>query len=228
MTKNEIKNWQEINKNLYSCDNYLRFKEIYDFILKEVGKGKKVCDLGCGDGSLGERIKRNNNEVFGADIVEKQLQVAQKKGVVTFRADLNHDSLQINEKSFDVIIATEVIEHLLNPDNLLDEAYRLLKDDGIFIVTTPNLASLGRRIYLLCGKNPVIEVSPEVDQAAGHIRYFVKESLYWILKRHRLMPLKFNSDVVHFDKSGRFKSHLLAKLVPGFGRTLICVCKKEK
>lgn len=222
------KTWENINKNLYTQDNYTRFEEIYSFIVKEVGLGKKVCDLGCGDGSLGERLMKNNNLVFGADAVQPQVDIAKSKGLEASVADLNSDSLSFESNNFDVVIATEVIEHLLSPDNLLDEAHRILKNDGKFIITTPNLASLGRRIFLLFGKNPVIEVSPNEKRAVGHLRYFVKESLYGILKDHKFIPYKFCSDVVNFDARGRLRSHILARIIPGFGRSLICVCRKDK
>ena len=220
--------WNEINKKLYETDNYTRFQEIYSFIVKESGSQKKICDLGCGDGSLGELLVKNNNSVYGVELVKSQMDIAKEKGVDVCAADLNKERLVFDDNIFDVVIATEVIEHLLNPDNLLQEAYRILKDDGIFIITTPNLASLGRRIFLLLGKNPVIEVSPKEENAVGHLRYFVKASLLQLLKKHGLSPVKFTSDVVNFDKEGKLRSHLLAKLIPGFGRSLICVCKKVK
>ena len=220
--------WKNINKDLYAYDNYARFKEIYDFMLNNIGSNNKICDLGCGDGSLGELLIKKNNSVFGVDDVAYQVNIAKKKGINAFVADLNKDNLQFDDNTFDTVIATEVIEHLLNPDNLLNEAYRILKDNGIFIITTPNLASLGRRLLLLFGKNPIIEISPQEEHAVGHLRYFVKETLYRILKKHNFVPYKFCSDVVNFNMTGEIRSHLLAKIFPGFGRTLICVCRKNK
>lgn len=220
------KTWTNINEELYAKDNYTRYTEVYNFIIQECGSNKLICDLGCGDGSLGELLLRNKNLVYGIESVKTQADIASTKGINTYIADLNYEKLSFESCFFDVVIATEVIEHLLNPDNLLKEAYRILKNDGIFIVTTPNLASLGRRLFLLLGKNPVIEVSPKEENAVGHLRYFVKESLSQLLKKHKFLTFKFTSDVINFDKRGMVRSSVLAKIFPVFGRTLICVCKK--
>jgi len=82
------KTWENINKNLYTQDNYTRFEEIYSFIVKEVGSGKKVCDLGCGDGSLGERLIKNNNLVFGTDAVQSQVDIAKSGALRQVRLTL--------------------------------------------------------------------------------------------------------------------------------------------
>jgi SAM-dependent methyltransferase len=86
----------------------------------------------------------------------------------------------------DLITSFEVIEHLLNPDNLISESYRVLRKNGKFVISTPNLASRTNRIYLLMGYQPRgYEVSLKVKldgvvkdhyHPAGHIRLYTVRS----------------------------------------------------
>ena len=66
-------------------------------------------------------------------------------GVAFHIADLN-DTLPLRDKSFDVVVSVEGIEHLENPHLFLREVNRVLKDDGTFILTTPNIVSLRSRV----------------------------------------------------------------------------------
>ncbi len=57
------------------------------------------------------------------------------------------------DSSYDVVFATEVLEHLLDPLYLLREAARLLKPGGLLVITTPNQVTLSHRLRLLTGKS---------------------------------------------------------------------------
>lgn len=149
--------------------------------------------------------------------------VAKRKGISAEVLDIDQNSLPYEDNSFDLVISSEVIEHVLVPDRILTEAYRVLKDGGKFILTTPNLASLARRGLLLLNRNPFIECSPYEKDAVGHLRYFVKSSLLSLVERHGFKLVKHASDVINFDRHGRVKSHQLAKIFPSLGRSIIFV-----
>jgi len=94
------------------------------------------------------------------------------------------------------VTALEVIEHLVNPDNMLREAHRILKNHGYLLLTTPNLASWVNRLVMLLGYQPYnCEVSTEIiagvpwkartfAKPAGHIRPFTLEALKEVLAYH--------------------------------------------
>jgi len=103
----------------------------------------------------------------------------------------------------------------------------LLKPQGFFVLNTPNLASLGRRLSLLFGLNPIIELSPNKKLSSGHIRYFIKKTLFDLLNKHKFEIIDFKADVVNFSLSGRWHSSLLAKLISTLGRSLIVKCQKK-
>jgi hypothetical protein len=87
------------------------------------------------------------------------------------------------------------------------------------------LASLGRRIFLLLGINPLVELTARKHDA-GHSRYFTFASLRRLLKENGFIITKFRSDYVNFDKTGKFRSSIMADLFPTLGSSLIIECKK--
>lgn len=198
-----------------------------EYILEFIGNKKRVLDIGCWEGLISELIAKNENEVCGVDISESVLKIAQCKGIKTHKVDIESEELPFPGNYFDVVVAGEVIEHVFDTDSFLKKIKHVLKDGGNLIITTPNLATLGRRLLLLLGKNPLMEVSIDGD-AAGHIRYFIKETLVDLLEKHGFKIDKITSDIINFNNSGRFYSVRLARIFPTLGRTLIVRAENMK
>lgn len=97
-----------------------------DFIKEEMFG--KVLDIGCEEGELHSLI--NNKNVYGLDLNPKRQKERVTKG--------NAENLPYKDSVFDTLISGELIEHLENPDNFLKESKRVLKNNGIIIITTPN------------------------------------------------------------------------------------------
>lgn len=87
--------------------------------------------------------------------------------------DLNSPKLVLPfaEEAFDLIICTEVLEHLLWPQQLLKEAHRVLSHDGKIIVSIPNIASLSYRIGWLLGHMPSCAASGNLPAELGSTAY---------------------------------------------------------
>lgn len=196
--------------------------------LNWIGSQKKVLDIGCYDGRDSELILKNNNDVYGVEILQKPAKEAKKRGIKVKEFDLNVAQWPFRKDFFDVVVAGEIIEHVLSTDLFLENIYRILKPSGILILSTPNLASLGRRIMLLLGKNPYIEISQSDDvnefPAVGHVRYFTKSSLIRLLRAYRFNPLEVTSDRFNL---GPIKSVFLARLFPCLSWRLIVKAEKE-
>ena len=118
------------------------------------------------------------------------------KGIEAYQLDIDEEKFPFDNDSFDMVYCGEIIEHLFNPDHLLDEVHRILKPGGKCIITTPNLAGWPNRLSLLLGYQPfATSVSPEHEGAGklmlkgnegqwGHIRVFTTRALKELLKIH--------------------------------------------
>ena len=190
---------------------------------------KKILDIGCNDGSENLEFLRKGLDVYGVDISKEAVRRAIRVGVKARVLDIATQDIPYPPNTFDVVIAGEIIEHLIDTDKFLEKIYRVLKPGGKLVVTTPNLASFGRRLMLLLGKNPFIETSlkQSVGGSApvGHIRYFTVKTLEDLLTANKFKIIETTSDNLSL---GFLSSGYLAKIFPSLGWRLITLAKKQK
>jgi ubiquinone/menaquinone biosynthesis C-methylase UbiE len=74
--------------------------------------------------------KVGTKNLYGIEIVENLISNAEQKGISVKRADLN-SNFPFDDNTFDVVHANQVIEHLFDTDNFLNEVYRILKRGGV-------------------------------------------------------------------------------------------------
>lgn len=189
-------------------------------IKKLIGAGKHVLDVGCEDGEIAKILKENDNHVEGIEISKPAVRLAKKRGIKVYEMNLESEWTRKITKKYDLVFAGEVIEHIYDTDKFLENIRRVLKSSGELIITTPNLASLGRRILLFLGHNPLTEVSLSKTNA-GHIRYFTFSSLEKLLDIHRFKTVYESSTVLNFDNNGKFSSVYLSGIFPAIGSTII-------
>jgi 2-polyprenyl-3-methyl-5-hydroxy-6-metoxy-1,4-benzoquinol methylase len=107
--------------------------------------GKRVLDIGCGEGGLPVALIRHGCKVRGVDIKPENLGISQLRAhrhqippEVFLRADAAH--LPFAAASFDVVIMNEVLEHVPQLGATLRQASRVLKQGGVFFARVPNAA----------------------------------------------------------------------------------------
>ncbi|MDB5185588.1 MAG: Two-component response regulator [Candidatus Saccharibacteria bacterium] len=221
--------FNEFNEKRYSVEMPVDGvdKPRIDFILSNIPDSKlKVLDLGCWDGSYASRYKKKTNKVYGVESSVTAAKQAEKKGIEVSQGDFMEITPFPKEK-FDIVIAGEIIEHVFDTDLFIQKIADQLKDGGTLVITTPNVASLPRRIMLMLGINPVLENRVIVDVTAGHIRYFTFAELHKLLEDHGFEILKSRSDVVNFNNRGTLFTTLIPKLYKRFGRAIMLVAKKK-
>ena len=109
--------------------------QIFSDMINSVGTGLKILDVGCGDGVIREPMVQLGNSVASVDL-PTITKMAHKRHVSSVLAgDAEH--LAFAAGSFDLVLASEVVEHLWAPESFFDEAYRVLKPEGHLIVETP-------------------------------------------------------------------------------------------
>jgi SAM-dependent methyltransferase len=113
--------------------------------------------LDCGTTRIAAAVKAKR--VLGIDVVPEQIAKAKARGIEGMVGNLD-GGLNLPDASVDMIVASQVIEHVADTDKLVREFYRLLKPGGCLILGTPNLAALTNIIFLILGNQPtIVEVS---------------------------------------------------------------------
>lgn len=176
--------------------------------------GNLILELGCGDGILTSMLNKHN-KVIGIDLEKGEIQ-----------CDLQTSYLPFHQECFDGVVAVELIEHIFDIDRLLGEIHRVIKKHGLFVLSTPNLASLGRRLMLLAGKNPYVE-NFLYPTDAGHVKHYVRKDLKYLLTKNGFKVNKIIGDTVMLSQNGNWHVPLLAKLFPNLSRCLIAICQKS-
>lgn len=204
-----------------------RVKTAVEMIKSEMRKNKrnlKILDIGCNDGSISKLMQDLGNKIYGIDIVPILVKEARSKGIEAKVGDAE-DGLPFSKNSFDIVYAGEVIEHIYDTEFFLREIRRVLKDDGVLIITTPNIASLPNRIRLFFGLYPKgVAEALSRDGLGGHIRVFTKAVLKKLLESNGFKVEKIVSNMVCFSPTKCTSlpwSTFLGKIFPGLGETLI-------
>lgn len=123
-------------------------KKCYTFAGNFITSNNDVLDVGCG---LGLELKRLSHaqRVVGIDISPERVSRAKEENKNYPNIEIKQMdalSLQFPNFSFDKVIAMEVIEHVYDTDKMLSEVSRVLKEDGIFLLSTPNRKIHGEKI----------------------------------------------------------------------------------
>ena len=129
--------WQQISQNLFKYNAYVAAR--YFQVVKLIPQSRpiRILDIGCGDGVLLSLISQNTlAKLSGIDQDLKSLQIAKTKVKAKF-AKASAYKLPFTKNSFNLVIASEVIEHLKTPEKMLKEIKRVLKPKGKVIITTP-------------------------------------------------------------------------------------------
>jgi 2-polyprenyl-3-methyl-5-hydroxy-6-metoxy-1,4-benzoquinol methylase len=146
------------------------------FLVDMVGANKRVLDVGCDTGYLGEVLARVGNTTSGFEINEQTAEEARKHLVRVEVGDLESTDLValFGPASFDVVVFGDVLEHLRDPRPTLRQAHGLLAAGGSVLISTPNIAHGDVRLALLEGNFRYNRLGI-LDET--HTRFFTRESL---------------------------------------------------
>jgi len=113
----------------------------------EFKKDGRVLDIGCGNGGYLSILRDCGWEVYGIDFSEKAVRYANEKRKLANVKQAKADDLNYPDNFFDLIAMNHIIEHLPNPKKALVGAKRVLKNEGVLTITTPNFASSNASIF---------------------------------------------------------------------------------
>ena len=161
-----------------------RYRKLTDFIGKYYHPGYRIADLGCGNCLW----NTNHFPVTGVDINEQMLKWSKSNQYLAdFRVTTDLSQTGLPSGHFDMVVMSETLEHLLNYPEVLREVQRILKNDGIFLVTVPYDFFLGP-FFILFNLNCVYMAycrgSEYHKYRCGHINHFTKRRLRETLSVH--------------------------------------------
>ena len=134
-------------------------KQEFKVIAKIIQNNKRVLDIGCGDGTLMEYLKKNqNNDVRGLEPKKNLVQICISKGLSVIEGDAEKELIQFPEKSFDYVVLSQTLQAFLNPEEVLNQLLRIGKQT---IISIPNFGYWKIRLHLLFkGTMPITKNIP--------------------------------------------------------------------
>ena len=161
--------WQRLPAGLSPPD----FERRRGILLAELRPGDRVLDLGCGDGRFTGELATAGASVVGIDVAEAALARARETYPdLEFRLAPIDGPLPLEDNSFDLVWASEVIEHIADTARWLSEVRRVLVPAGRLVVTTP---SHGRLRLALDG------IERYSEPLGDHLHLYTRRSLAAVL-----------------------------------------------
>jgi glycosyltransferase involved in cell wall biosynthesis len=137
-----------------------------------------VLDLGCSSGVLASAIRCHGHRVTGVDIAKIDGAASNLDEFV--EADLNAGVPEVITGQFEVVLAADVLEHLMSPHHLLDSIHRCLSPTGSVFVSIPNFGHWYPRLRVLTG---TFDYDRRGILDAGHLRFFTRRSFVALARR---------------------------------------------
>lgn len=163
---------------MFNLDIYEYYEDINFGLLKyRPADGKKVLDVGCGNGLMGELYRKTGNSYYGIDQARDMEEKANKRLNGFYCADVT-DFIKIKKllkkEKFDIIIFADILEHLVDPVSVVNFYKGYLAKNGLIYISVPNIAVWYVRMWILLGK---FDYGPCGVLDRTHLRFFTKNNL---------------------------------------------------
>jgi 2-polyprenyl-3-methyl-5-hydroxy-6-metoxy-1,4-benzoquinol methylase len=173
-----------------------------------LGANVRVLDVGCGNGSIAGALAERGCSVVGIDLSEQGIAQA-RKAHPTLRFEVlpadDQVLINLNEPPFDLVISTEVVEHLYDPRSFAKGCFTAVKPRGRCILSTPYHGYLKNLMISLAGKWDS-HISPLWD--GGHIKFWSRKTLGQLLTEAGFTNIQFRG-------AGRFPQLWMSMVMSG-------------
>lgn len=197
----------------------------------------KILDIGTTPFTLFLKESYPHYEISTIDLTDLMKTRCEQKDIELRVCDLASQSIPFEDKYFDIVIFTEVFEHLFAPPTeIMREISRILCSGGKLIFSTPNFATLLNRIKLLIGICPMAPADDQMKRGwvhgHGHIReYTMKEILsilercnFTILKKKKIQATPSICAIKNIHQLAMQIYNLICLTVPAFRSTIFIEC----
>lgn len=167
---------------------------IHDKVIRLVNsiKPKRILDIGCGAGDLTSELLRKGYSVLGlepTDLAEVAREKCGHDNIVKSSCYEDYDELTLGK--FDLVVASEVIEHLYLPRELVGFARKALLPNGKILLTSPHYGSYWRNLCLSLFNRWDYHHTPLWD--GGHVKFFSPKTLSKLLREGGFSVVKVDS-----------------------------------
>ena len=131
--------------------------------------GGRLLDLGCGAGGNARILKYRGWIVTGITISPREQQIASAYCEECYLCDLNAGIPETVKGKYDVVLMSHILEHLMHPGRLLEDAKKVLVPNGLIAVALPNVLAYPNRLRFVFGK---FEYTSGGIMDNTHIRFF--------------------------------------------------------
>jgi len=196
-------------------------KERLDKTLEIVPKQGKLLEIGSYPFIITKELIKRGYDVSGIDLN----QTKQTMGIEC--CNIETESFPFKDKTFDIVLMMEVIEHLgIDPINTIKESRRVLKDDGIFVITTPNILRLQNLKSIICRGKQLATLRSLIQKEKigymGHIREYTRKELKEILVYCGFKDFKY----CMYEGSSNKLALFIVFFFQGCCTTIMYACKK--
>lgn len=182
-------------------------KTVLEHLIFNGLEGKTILDVGCGNGDLDNYLSVNyNTNITGVDFSQESIKIANEKKNF-FHANTasfcvaDAQSLPFAESQFDYVISCECLEHVPNPQKMLDELYRVVKKGGLVILTTENYSNA--YAYYIA----FLKLSGKAFDSGSSVQPIEHFFVFWSVKKKFLKA--------GFKKISSFSKQYVLLLLPG-------------
>jgi methionine biosynthesis protein MetW len=177
-----------------------------EIIASLVPEGARVLDLGCGDGAMLDHLQAARGCTgYGIEIDDNNVMACVKRGVNVIQLNLDEGLSLFSEKSFDVVLQIDTLQHLRNAEVVLRETARV---GHTGIVAFPNFGHWPNRLSVLLGRMPVTRRLPYQWYDTPNIRVGTHTDLQELAQRNGLKI--FDSFGIHSGRTVRIAPNLMA------------------
>ena len=156
-------------------------------IARLVPPGSRVLDLGCGDGALLDLLQRERGcSGYGIEIDDANVLACVKRGVDVIQLNLEEGLALFGDRSFDVVLQIDTLQHLRNAETMLVETARVGRTG---VVAFPNFAHWPNRLSVARGRMPVTKRLPFQWYDTPNIRVGTYRDFALLATRNRLTIL---------------------------------------
>lgn len=154
--------YQENQGNSFPND-IKRTSSILTPFLATDANGQKNLDIGCGVGYASEILHANNFDIYGIDIADDAIKLAQQRiPSGNFTLANSNGQIKFDDSYFNNITCLGVLEHIENPESIVSESYRVLKNNGKALFSVPN--SINPYFAIAGGTGQIREVPLRLGQ----------------------------------------------------------------